>query len=77
MNLRATALFFWLATAVSGISVYRRAGVPYENGRYFDPATGVVLKSQSLISLEAFTGVLLVLSLYLTVRWWNRRQQEV
>ena len=58
----------WVTTFAFAFLFYFRQKLPYENGRYFDTESNVVIKEQSMIAIGFFGACLFVFSLYLSLR---------
>ncbi len=56
----------WTAVTYFGYLLIDRSTLPYEDGRYFDYASGTVIEEQSLITLVLITLGLIVVSLFVT-----------
>ena len=44
----------WAATLFFATLYFRRQSLPFENGRYFDAKSGIVIHEQSLITISQF-----------------------
>lgn len=54
-----------LLTLISGITLFKRIGLPYEEGRYFDDKSGIVYHEQAKEVWRICTLILLIVAILL------------
>jgi hypothetical protein len=64
----------WITTIYFAIELVGRQKLPYENGRYYDYDSGIVIIEQSIIFFTILTLLLFVTSSYLTLKVLENRK---
>jgi hypothetical protein len=66
----------WILTIYFGSIVFARQKLPFENGRYFEADSGIIIKGQAILFFTVLTIIFLLTSLFLTYKFFIKENKK-